>query len=93
IIDELEDTRRGVYGGTVGYFDFRGNTDQAITIRSGLVKDGTVHVQAGGGIVADSDPEAEDAETRNKAAAVLRAVAAAETIREIGVGDGTGEGQ
>lgn len=82
IIDELEDTRRGVYGGTVGYFDFRGNTDQAITIRSGLIKDGTVYVQAGGGIVADSDPDAEDAETRNKAAAVLRAVAAAETIRE-----------
>ncbi|WP_448852468.1 anthranilate synthase component I [Corynebacterium sp. 335C] len=81
IIDRLEDTRRGVYGGTVGYFDFRGNTDQAIAIRSGLVKDGTVYVQAGGGIVADSDPDAEDAETRNKAAAVLRAVAAAETLR------------
>lgn len=84
IIDELEDTRRGVYGGTVGYFDFRGNTDQAITIRSGLVKGGTVYVQAGGGIVADSDPDAEDAETRDKAAAVLRAVAAAETLRDAG---------
>ncbi len=85
IIDELEDTHRGVYGGTVGYFDFRGNTDQAITIRSGLVKDGTVYVQAGGGIVADSDPDDEDAETRNKAAAVLRAVAAAETLQDAGV--------
>lgn len=84
IIDELEDTRRGVYGGTVGYFDFSGNTDQAIAIRTGLYKSGTVYVQAGGGIVADSDPEAEDAETRNKALAVLRAVAAAETISAIG---------
>ena len=89
IIDRLEDTRRGVYGGTVGYFDFRGNTDQAITIRSGLIKDGTVYVQSGGGIVADSDPEAEDAETRNKAAAVLRAVAAAETVRDAAGNGGT----
>lgn len=83
IIDELEDTRRGVYGGTVGYFDFSGNTDQAIAIRTGLYKNGTVYVQAGGGIVADSDPELEDAETRNKALAVLRAVAAAETVRPV----------
>lgn len=80
IIDNLEDTRRGVYGGTVGYFDFRGNTDQAIAIRTGVKKDGTVYVQAGGGIVADSDPDMEYAETENKAAAVLRAVAAAETL-------------
>lgn len=83
IIDRLEDTDRGVYGGTVGYFDFRGNTDQAIAIRTGVKKGGTVYVQAGGGIVADSDPVAEDEETRNKAAAVLRAVAAAETIGDI----------
>ncbi|MDN6352918.1 MAG: chorismate-binding protein, partial [Corynebacterium sp.] len=83
IIDQLEDTRRGVYGGTVGYFDFSGNADQAIAIRTGLYKDGTVYVQAGGGIVADSDPEAEDDETRNKALAVLRAVAAAETMETI----------
>lgn len=81
IIDRLEDTQRGVYGGTVGYFDFSGNTDQAIAIRTGVYKEGTVYVQAGGGIVADSDPVAEDEETRNKAAAVLRAVAAAETLR------------
>lgn len=81
IIDKLEDTRRGVYGGTVGYFDFSGNTDQSIAIRTGLYKGGTVYVQAGGGIVADSNPDAEDEETRNKAAAVLRAVAAAETLR------------
>ncbi len=81
IIDELEQTRRGVYGGTVGYFDFSGNTDQAIAIRTGLYKDGTVYVQAGGGIVADSDTHAEDQETQNKAAAVLRSVAAAETLQ------------
>ena len=83
IIDRLEQTRRGVYGGTVGYFDFNGNTDQAIAIRTGLYKNGTVYVQAGGGIVADSDPVAEDEETQNKAAAVLRAVAAAESLRAV----------
>lgn len=83
IIDKFEDTRRGVYGGTVGYFDFRGNTDQAIAIRTGVKKGGTVYVQAGGGIVNDSDPLAEDEETRNKAAAVLRAVAAAETLTPV----------
>ena len=83
IIDQLEDTRRGIYGGTVGYFDFSGNTDQAIAIRTGVLKDGTMYVQAGGGIVADSDPVAEDEETRNKAAAVLRATAAAETIVDV----------
>lgn len=83
IIDQLEDTRRGIYGGTVGYFDFSGNTDQAIAIRTGVLKDGTMYVQAGGGIVTDSDPVAEDEETRNKAAAVLRATAAAETIVDV----------
>ena len=83
IIDQLEDTRRGIYGGTVGYFDFSGNADQAIAIRTGVLKDGTMYVQAGGGIVADSDPVAEDEETRNKAAAVLRATAAAETIVDV----------
>ena len=81
IIEDLEDTRRGVYGGVVGYFDFAGNTDQSIAIRTGVVRDGTVVVQAGAGIVADSDPAAEDTECRNKAMAVLRAVAAAETLR------------
>ena len=84
IIDNFEQTRRGVYGGTVGYFDFSGNTDQSIAIRTGVYKDGTVYVQAGGGIVADSNPVAEDEETRNKAAAVLRAVAAAETLHNPG---------
>ena len=80
IIEELEPTRRGLYGGTVGYLDFAGDMDMAIAIRTALVKDGTAYVQAGGGIVADSDPPAEDAECRHKAAAVLRAVVAAEQL-------------
>ena len=84
IIDELEPVRRGVYGGCVGYLDFAGNLDTAIAIRTAVVKDGIAHVQAGAGIVADSDPVAEDAECRNKAAAVLRAVAVAETLRPAG---------
>lgn len=83
IIESLEDTRRGVYGGTVGYFDFAGNADLAIAIRSATLKNGTAYVQAGAGLVADSDPATEDAECRNKAMAVLRAVAAAETLRPI----------
>ena len=82
IIEELEPTRRGLYGGVVGYLDFAGDLDTAIAIRTALLRDGVAYVQAGGGIVADSDPAAEDAETRNKAAAVLRAVAVAETFRQ-----------
>ncbi|MEI5009759.1 anthranilate synthase component I [Streptomyces sp. NPDC087659] len=74
IIEELEPSRRGLYGGAVGYLDFAGDSDTAIAIRTALLRDGTAHVQAGAGIVADSDPYAEDAECRNKAAAVLRAV-------------------
>ncbi|MGQ4515990.1 anthranilate synthase component I [Streptomyces sp. DW26H14] len=74
IIDELEPTRRGVYGGCVGYLDFAGDSDTAIAIRTAVLRDGTAYVQAGAGIVADSDPVAEDTECRNKAAAVLRAV-------------------
>ncbi|MFG2889606.1 anthranilate synthase component I [Streptomyces sp. NPDC048248] len=74
IIEELEPTRRGVYGGCVGYLDFAGDSDTAIAIRTALLRDGTAYVQAGAGIVADSDPVAEDTECRNKAAAVLRAV-------------------
>src|SRR3954454_3360788 len=81
IIDELEPTRRGVYGGIVGYFGFSGDLDTAITIRTALMRDGVAYVQAGGGIVADSDPQAEEQETRNKAAAVLAAIAAAETLK------------
>ncbi|MGW5659028.1 anthranilate synthase component I [Streptomyces sp. NPDC003758] len=74
IIDELEPSRRGLYGGCVGYLDFAGDSDTAIAIRTALLRDGTAYVQAGAGIVADSDPVAEDNECRNKAAAVLRAV-------------------
>ncbi|MGS2587343.1 anthranilate synthase component I [Streptomyces hebeiensis] len=74
IIDELEPTRRGLYGGCVGYLDFAGDSDTAIAIRTALLRDGTAYVQAGAGVVADSDPVSEDTECRNKAAAVLRAV-------------------
>ncbi|PWD49596.1 anthranilate synthase component I [Serinibacter arcticus] len=74
IIDELEPARRGVYGGTVGYLDLAGNLDMAIAIRTAVIKDGTAHVQAGAGIVADSRPSAEHAECVTKAAAVVRAV-------------------
>jgi anthranilate synthase component 1 len=81
IIDDLEPTRRGVYGGCVGYLDFAGNSDTAIAIRTALLRDGTAYVQAGAGIVADSVPASEDAECRNKAMAVLRAIAAAGTLR------------
>jgi len=85
IIEELEPTRRGLYGGIVGYLDFAGNADTAIAIRTALVRDGIAYVQAGGGIVADSDPEAEDTETLNKARAVLSAVATAATLRTPGL--------
>ncbi len=74
IIDELEPIRRGPYGGAVGYFGWGGTSmDTAITIRTVVVKDGTAYVQAGAGIVADSDPAREYDETLNKARALLRA--------------------
>jgi anthranilate synthase component 1 len=80
IIDELENIRRGLYAGCIGYFDFAGDMDTAIAIRTALLRDGTAYVQAGAGIVADSDPAAEDEECQNKAAAVLRALAIAEEM-------------
>ncbi|MBD0743322.1 anthranilate synthase component I [Streptomyces sp. CBMA152] len=80
IIEELEPSRRGLYGGCVGYLDFAGDSDTAIAIRTALLRDGTAYVQAGAGVVADSDPVAEDNECRNKAAAVLRAVHTANRI-------------
>ncbi|CAB4942654.1 unannotated protein [freshwater metagenome] len=83
IIDELEGSRRGLYGGCVGYLDFAGNIDTAIAIRTAVIKDGLAHVQAGAGIVADSVPMSEAAECRSKAAAVLRAVAVADTLAEV----------
>jgi len=78
IISELEQTARGPYGGCVGYFSFNGNLDCCITIRTALLKDGKAYVQAGGGWVNDSTPEAEYQETVNKAKAMLKAVALAE---------------
>ncbi len=81
IIDDLEPVRRGAYGGAVGYLDFAGNLDVAIAIRTAIVANGTMHVQAGAGIVADSDPEAEATECENKARALMRAVERAGAYR------------
>ncbi len=78
IIDELEPVKRGIYAGSVGYLGFNGDMDLAIAIRTAVVKDGQLYVQAGAGIVADSDPQSEWEETRNKARAVLRAAELAE---------------
>jgi anthranilate synthase component 1 len=77
IIDDLEPTSRGPYGGAIGYLSFTGDLDTCIYIRSALVRDGRVHAQAGGGIVADSDPGYETRETEHKAGAVFDAVALA----------------
>jgi anthranilate synthase component 1 len=77
IIDELEPTKRGPYAGTVGYVDFSGNLDTAIAIRTMVIANGRASVQAGAGIVADSDPDDENLECHNKAAALLAAVPAA----------------
>jgi anthranilate synthase component 1 len=77
IIEELEPERRGLYGGSVGYLDYFGNMDMCIAIRTLVVKDGSIFVQAGGGVVADSDPEREYQETLAKAAGPLRAIALA----------------
>ncbi len=84
LIDELEPARRGIYGGTVGYFDFAGDMDMAIAIRTALIRDGRASVQAGGGIVADSVPALEYEESRNKAAAAVRAVQTASRLRRAG---------
>ncbi len=81
IIERLEPTRRGLYGGAIGYFDFTGNIDTCIAIRTALIKDGVGYVQAGAGVVADSDPESENQETINKAAAVLTAIQTANAMR------------
>lgn len=84
IISELEQTTRGPYGGCVGYFSFNGNLDCCITIRTALIKDGKACVQAGGGWVNDSTPEAEFQETVNKSKAMLKAVALAESFTQGG---------
>ena len=78
IIEELEPFRRGFYAGAVGYFSFPGNMDTCIAIRSILIKDGKAYVQAGGGVVADSDPEKEYEETLHKAQAIFKAIQLAE---------------
>ena len=79
IISEIEGEKRGPYGGAVGYFSFSGNMDSALVLRTGIYKDGVMYVQAGGGVVADSQPEDEYLETQHKAGALLRAIELAET--------------
>jgi anthranilate synthase component I len=74
IIDELEPTSRGPYGGAIGWLSYTGDLDSCIYIRSAVVKDGRVHLQAGGGIVVDSDPQYEVRETEAKAGAVVAAI-------------------
>ncbi|GAC69975.1 anthranilate synthase component I [Gordonia soli] len=83
LIDDHEITRRGLYGGIVGYLDFAGNADTAIAIRTALMAGNKAFVQAGGGVVADSEPEYEYNEARNKATAVLNAIAAAGTMQRV----------
>ncbi|MDX9768653.1 MAG: anthranilate synthase component I family protein, partial [Ectothiorhodospiraceae bacterium] len=78
IIDELEPVKRGIYAGAVGYLSWHGNMDTAIAIRTSVIKDGHLHIQAGAGIVYDSLPDSEWAETMNKGRATFRAVAMAE---------------
>jgi anthranilate synthase component 1 len=91
IIDELEPTKRGPYAGVVGYLDFSGNLDTAIAIRTMFWRDGRASVQAGAGVVADSDPELEDLECHNKARALLTAAAAARRLAPLDTLD-TGSG-
>ena len=74
IIEELEKNRRGIYGGSAGYFSFNGNMDMCIAIRTMVIKDGCVYMQAGAGIVADSVPEAEFEESRNKVRALVKTI-------------------
>jgi anthranilate synthase component 1 len=83
IITELEPTARGIYGGVAGYFDFAGNSDLAIAIRTAVVRDGVATVQAGAGIVLDSDPVSEFEETKSKARASLRAISAANSAKKL----------
>ena len=83
IIETLEPTRRGIYGGAIGYIDFTGNIDACIAIRTAVIREQVAYVQAGSGIVADSDPVAENQETMNKAAAVLGAITAANEMRAL----------
>jgi anthranilate synthase component 1 len=81
IIEELENTRRGIYAGGILYLDFAGNLDSCIALRTMVIKNGVAHVQAGGGIVADSTPEGEFDESVNKSKALLRALETAHRSR------------
>ena len=83
IIEELEKSRRGIYGGAIGYLDFTGNLDTCIAIRTAILKGDKAYVQAGAGVVADSSPESEDSECLNKAAAVIGALSAANKLRKL----------
>jgi anthranilate synthase component 1 len=83
VIHELEPINRGLFGGVVGYFDFSGNADLAIAIRTVVLRDGKGHVQAGAGIVLDSNPESENQETISKASAPLKAIATANSMRKL----------
>ena len=74
IIDEFEPVKRGIYGGAIGYFSWQGNMDMAITIRTAIIKDEVLYIQAGGGFVADSDPDLEWKESLNKGRAIFKAV-------------------
>ena len=78
IIDELEPNKRGIYGGAMGYLSWNDNMDMAIAIRTSVIKNQTLYVQAGAGIVADSLPDKEWEETQNKAKAIMKAVQLAE---------------
>ena len=78
IIDELEPVKRGIYGGAVGYLSWNGNMDTAIAIRTAVIENGQLHIQAGAGIVADSVPSSEWDETMNKGRAIFKAVAMVE---------------
>jgi anthranilate synthase component 1 len=81
IIENLEPSRRGLYGGALGYLDFTGNIDTCIVIRTAVIRDGFAFVQAGAGIVADSDANLENQECLNKAAAVLGAINSANNLK------------
>jgi anthranilate synthase component 1 len=74
VIDEIEPHRRGPYGGAVGYVDYRGNMDTCLALRTIVFQNDTYHVQAGCGVVADSDPDKEYEETQNKARALIAAI-------------------
>jgi len=84
IIDELEKEKRGLYAGCVGYFSAGGEMDTCIALRTALIKDGVIYVQAGAGIVADSDPAAEQQECVNKAKALFRAAEEARRFASLG---------